>query len=157
MEYTHLVSVAGLVMNDKGEVLLVKSPLRGWEYPGGIVEPGETLHAALLREIWEESGVQAEVVGFVGVSKNLGRDIVNVDYLCRYAGGELTTSEESLEVAWFSPEAALEAVTLPITRKRLENMLSGDDHAAVFGFIRDPFSVSDEERLPVGRRSAGMP
>ncbi len=42
MNYTHFVSVAGLVSNDSGEILLINSPRRGWEYPGGMVEPGET-------------------------------------------------------------------------------------------------------------------
>ncbi len=36
MEYTHFVSVAGLVCNDKNEILLLESPRRGWEYPGGF-------------------------------------------------------------------------------------------------------------------------
>ena len=36
MEYTHLVSVAALLTNEKGEIILVNSPWRGWEYPGGL-------------------------------------------------------------------------------------------------------------------------
>ena len=48
MEYTHFVSVAGLVCNDKNEILLLESPRRGWEYPGGMVEPGETLQDTLI-------------------------------------------------------------------------------------------------------------
>ncbi|BBF45331.1 hypothetical protein lbkm_4098 [Lachnospiraceae bacterium KM106-2] len=38
-------------------MLLLKSPRRGWGYPGGMVEPGETLEEALHREIKEETGV----------------------------------------------------------------------------------------------------
>ena len=57
MNYTHFVSVAALVSNDDNEILLIKSPKRGWEYPGGMVEPGETFEEALLREIKEESGI----------------------------------------------------------------------------------------------------
>lgn len=79
MEYTHFVSVAGLVSNDKGEVLLINSPRRGWEYPGGMVEPGETFEEALLREIREEAGVYVEITGFIGLCKNVERDIVNID------------------------------------------------------------------------------
>lgn len=41
MEPTHFVSVAAMVSNEKGEILLVKSPWRGWEYPGGLIEPGD--------------------------------------------------------------------------------------------------------------------
>ena len=68
MNYTHFVSVAGLVVNDKDEILLIKSPNRGWEYPGGMVEPGEALQAALIREIKEETGINAEIIGFIGLS-----------------------------------------------------------------------------------------
>ena len=56
MQHTHFVSVAGLVTNETGEVLLIKSPNRGWEYPGGMVEVGESLEIALYREIQEETG-----------------------------------------------------------------------------------------------------
>ena len=61
MEYTHFVSVAALVTNDLGQILLVKSPWRGWEYPGGLIEPGESFEAALKREVREESGVEIEI------------------------------------------------------------------------------------------------
>ena len=99
MEYTHLVSVAALISNDKGEILLVNSPRRGWEYPGGIIEPGETFEQALKREVREESGVEIEITGFVGICKNVDKDIVNIDFTARYTGGELTVIEESTEVA----------------------------------------------------------
>ena len=80
MEHTHLVSVAALVTNERGEILLVNSPWRGWEYPGGLIEPGETFQEALHREIQEEAGVEVEITGFVGICKNLERDIVNIDF-----------------------------------------------------------------------------
>ena len=83
MEATHLVSVAGLVTNSEGKLLLVKSPWRGWEYPGGLIEPGETFQAALHREIREEAGVEVEITGFVGICKNVERNIVNIDFTCR--------------------------------------------------------------------------
>ena len=75
MEYNHFVSVAGLVMNDKDEVLLINSPNRGWEYPGGMVKSGETLSEALVREIKEETGVDAEITGFIGICKNIKNNI----------------------------------------------------------------------------------
>ena len=67
MAHTHWVSVAALVTNDEGEILLVNSPWRGWEYPGGLIEPGESFEAALKREVREESGIEIELTGFVGV------------------------------------------------------------------------------------------
>lgn len=150
MNPTHLVSVAALVTNDNGEILLVKSPLRGWEYPGGLIESGETFQEALHREIREESGVEVEVTGFVGICKNVQRDIVNIDFTARYVSGELTTSEESTEVVWATPQQAREMITFPLTRKRLENMLSGRKEAVLFCFKRDPFEVVEETQLPIG-------
>lgn len=42
MKHNHFVSVAALVTNERGQILLVNSPCRGWEYPGGLIESGET-------------------------------------------------------------------------------------------------------------------
>ena len=150
MQHTHFVSVAALVYNDRGSVLMVKSPRRGWEYPGGMVEPGETLQAALKREIREEAGVEVEITGFVGICKNIEKDVVNIDFCCRYLGGALAESEESIEVCWMTPEQALEAVTFPLTKKRLHQMLSGSHTVSCFGFAREPFSVKEEAQYPVG-------
>jgi 8-oxo-dGTP diphosphatase len=152
MEYTHLVSVAALVTDDEGKILLVNSPWRGWEYPGGLIEPGESFEAALKREVREESGVEIEITGFVGICKNLERNIVNMDFTARYIGGTLTTSEESTEVGWFTPEEAMARITFPLTKKRLANMLSGDRNVHLFGFRRENgFEVAEELEYPVGK------
>lgn len=152
MEHTHLVSVAALVRNEKNEILLVKSPWRGWEYPGGLIEPGESFEAALKREVREEAGVEIEITGFVGICKNVGSDIVNIDFTARYAGGALATSEESTEVGWFSPADAMEMITFPLTKKRLANMLSGDKTVHLFGFRRDHgFEIVEELEYGVGK------
>lgn len=146
----HKVSVAALVLNDRGQVLLVNSPWRGWEYPGGLIESGESFETALRREIREEAGVEVEILRFVGICKNLENDIVNIDFVCRYVSGELTPSEESTQVIWADPKEALEMITFPLTKKRLETMLSGSREVCLFGFRREPFVVEEELRLPVG-------
>ena len=150
MNYTHFVSVAGLVTNDNGEVLLIKSPRRGWEYPGGMVEPGETFEDALLREVKEESGIDVEIMGFIGLCKNIEIDAVNIDFVCKAIGGQLTTSDESSEVMWAKKEDALDMVTFPLTRKRLENMLSGSEQVNCFCFKREPFEIVAESSYHVG-------
>ena len=118
---THVVAVGGLVVNRANELLLVKNPRDGWEYPGGIVELGETLPQGLIREIREESGAEVEVFSIVGIYSNTQKKkgyngvreiptIVNIDFLCRYLSGELVTSEESIDVRWFSRADAMDAV-----------------------------------------------
>jgi len=151
MDATHLVSVAALVTNERGEVLLVKSPWRGWEYPGGLIEPGETFQDALHREIREEAGVEVEITGFIGICKNLERNIVNIDFTAKYLSGELTPSEESTEVIWVTPEKAKELITFPLTKKRLENMLAGREEASLFCFRREKeFSIAEDRQFPIG-------
>ena len=132
---THFLSAAGLVYKEK-QVLLIKSPRRGWEFPGGVIEQGEVITDGLKREIWEESGIIAEPVALVGVYQNLALKkgygslegmllppVVIFDFICAYAGGKETASEESLETGWFSPEEALELVKHPGFGERLANML----------------------------------
>ena len=146
----HLVSCAGLVTNAEGKILLVKSPMRGWEYPGGLIEPGESFQQALRREIWEESGVEVEITGFVGICKNVEKDIVNIDFTCRYIGGDLTTSDESTEVIWATPEEAFQLITFPLTRKRLQNMLSGSHNAVLFCYETTDFTVTEDAQFSLG-------
>lgn len=144
MEYTHFVSVAALVLNQNDEVLLINSPRRGWEYPGGMVEPGETLEQALIREIEEESGIIVSIRSFAGICKNIQKDIVNIDFICEYTYGEFKTSEESLEVRWVKREDALSYVTNPLTRKRLKNMLNKASQMYCFSFTREPFEFVED-------------
>ena len=150
MQHNHKVSVAALVTNKDGKILLVNSPWRGWEYPGGLIEPGETFEEALHREVREEAGVEIEITGFVGICKNVGGDIVNIDFTAKYIGGQLSTSEESTEVGWFTAEEAFRMITFPLTAKRLKNMLSGDTAAHLFCFRRDPFEVVQDNEFIVG-------
>ena len=150
MNCNHKVSVAALVTNEDGKILLVNSPWRGWEYPGGLIESGETFQEALHREVREEAGVEIEITGFVGICKNVGMDIVNIDFTAKYAGGELTTSEESTEVGWFTEEEAFQMITFPLTKKRLANMLEGNKNAHLFCFRRVPFVVVEDEEYPLG-------
>ena len=147
----HLVSCAGLVTNDEGKILLVKSPLRGWEYPGGLIEPGETFQQALKREIREEAGVEVEITGFVGICKNIEKDIVNIDFTCRYISGELTPSEESTEVIWASREEAFDLITFPLTKSRLTQMLSASSEVRLFCYETTQFTIKEDAQFSVGK------
>ncbi|CAI9391045.1 NUDIX hydrolase [Niallia sp. Sow4_A1] len=119
----HIVSAATIVINEQGEILLIKGPKRGWEMPGGQVEEGESLKDAAVREAKEESGIDIEVIKFCGIFQNVNRSICNTLFLAKPVGGELTTSPESLEVGYFSIEKALEMVTHKNFRERIEKCL----------------------------------
>lgn len=143
----HFVAVGGLITNGKNEVLLVKHPKRGWEFPGGVVESGESLPQALIREIREESGVNITVTGVVGIYKNIQRNIVNVDFLCTYISGALAISEESLEVGWFLKEDALSMITHPLLLARFKNMIENTSTFHCCAFKLEPFSFVENYEL----------
>lgn len=119
----HFVSAATIVLNDQKEILLIKGPMRGWEMPGGIVEEGESLKDAAIRETKEESGIDIEVLKFCGVFQNVNKSIFNTLFLAKPIGGKLTTSPESLEVVFFPIEQALKMITIDNFRQRIEYCL----------------------------------
>ena len=120
----HIVSAAAIVVNEENEVLLIKGPRRGWEMPGGQVEEGESLKAAAIRETKEECGLDIEVTRFCGVFQNVDRSICNTLFLGRAIGGELTTTEEALEVGFFPIEKVYEMVTYLNFKERIEYSLN---------------------------------
>ena len=124
----HFLSAATIVLNDHMEILLIKGPMRGWEMPGGIVEEGESLTDAAIRETKEESGIDIEVVKFCGVFQNVNKSICNTLFLAKPTGGILTTSPESLEVGFFPIEQALKMITIENFRQRIEYCLDSSKH-----------------------------
>ena len=130
----HIVSAATIILNEANEILLIKGPRRGWEFPGGQVEEGESLHDAAIREAKEESGADVEIVKFCGVFQNVKSSISNNLFLAKYVGGELTTSSESLEVGFFPTEKALNMVTWKNFRQRMEYCLSEEHHPFYVAF-----------------------
>jgi 8-oxo-dGTP diphosphatase len=126
MEYpTHIVAVMGIVRNLAGQILLIRSPRRGWEPPGGQVENGEDVLTALEREILEESGITVETGKLVAIYSNVTSDPTKLmlTFEATVVGGALQTSDESLEAGWFSPEEAVDKVTNPAQKQKLRDTL----------------------------------
>ncbi|WP_175987043.1 NUDIX hydrolase [Bacillus sp. Marseille-Q1617] len=124
----HIVSAATIVINNQGEMLLIKGPRMGWEMPGGQVEEGESLKEAAIRETIEESGIEVEITKFCGIFQNVEQSICNTLFLAKPVGGTPTTSDESLEVGFFPIEQALEMVTFPNFRERIRYCLDEETH-----------------------------
>jgi len=119
----------GAVILDGDRVLLVqraREPLRGaWSLPGGAVEVGETLDAALAREVLEETGLSVEVGPIVDVLDRVEFDAdgrvdyhyVIVDYVCRPFAGVVDHGSDAQAVRWVP---IVDLAGLGVTEKAIE-------------------------------------
>jgi ADP-ribose pyrophosphatase YjhB (NUDIX family) len=110
-----LVGVGALIF-DRGRILMAqrgKEPLKGWwTLPGGALETGELLDAAVRREVLEETGLIVEPVRVFEIFERIMRDsdgaaeyhYVLIDYLCSVAGGEARAGDDVARVAWMRLE-----------------------------------------------------
>jgi 8-oxo-dGTP diphosphatase len=121
---------AGVVCLRGREILLIKRgnpPRQGqWSLPGGRIEWGETSEAAALRELVEETGVEAELLGLIDVvdgimtSRETGavtRHYIMVDYAARWLSGDPVAGDDAADARFFSLEEALAIIEWDVTRK----------------------------------------
>jgi len=117
-----ILGVGAVVWNDRGEVLLVRRAnpprLNEWSLPGGRVEFGETLRAALVREVREETGLEVEILGLIDVAELIqdaagaeGDHYVLVDFCARALSGDLAAGSDATDASWF-PLAKIDALSL---------------------------------------------
>src|ERR1700746_915927 len=110
-----LVGIGAIIIEDD-RVLLVKRahpPIQGqWSIPGGVLEVGEMVREAAIREAHEETGLVVEPGELLGVYDRILHDpekrvqypYVLIDFLCRATGGQLQAATDAAEVRWFTRE-----------------------------------------------------
>lgn len=119
------VPAVGVICFRGEEVLLIrrgKAPRLGqWSIPGGRVEPGERVASTALRELREETGVEAELLGLVdvvdGVWPEHGRHYVLIDYAARWVAGEPVAGDDAAEAEFVPIEEACARVDWDETRR----------------------------------------
>lgn len=125
----HSVSVAGIVINDDGRVLVIRRADNGhWEPPGGVLEVGESFEQGVVREVAEETGVQVSVDRLTGVYKNMSRAVVALVFRCTPLTGQPCASTEATAVQWLDP-ATVTKLMDPAYAIRITDAL-GDGPAA---------------------------
>lgn len=101
---THFtVSAAGVITNERGEVLLLNHilrPVSGWGLPGGFLDAGEQPEAAFRREIREETGLELSDVRLVR-TRTLHRHI-EIIFAAKGIGEPVVQSREITELGWFN-------------------------------------------------------
>jgi 8-oxo-dGTP diphosphatase len=117
------VPCAGVVCLREGEVLLIrrgKAPLEGeWSIPGGRMELGEGAAQTALRELKEETGVEAELLGLIDVVDHFhdGGQMVLIDYAARWTGGEPFAGDDAAEARFAGFDEAMRLVGWDETRR----------------------------------------
>ena len=97
----HSVSVAGIVVNNADQVLVVQRRDNGhWEPPGGVLELHEQFEEGVRREVHEETGMNVHVERLTGVYKNLTRGVVALVFRCSPLGDPDPVSDEAAKIRW---------------------------------------------------------
>ena len=124
-----------MIFGDGGVLLQRRDDNGLWGFPGGGVEPGESLRVAVRREVLEETGLLVEPLRVIGVySAPEMHQIMTypdgavIHYIstaleCAITGGTMACGAESLELGWFDPECPPETL-MPVARIRLRDALA---------------------------------
>lgn len=133
-----MVAVAAVVLSDEGVLLTLRGnePSRGtWGLPGGVVELGESVREAVVREVEEETGIRVWPERLITVFDRIVRNedgrirfhYVLCEYLCTAIGGALRASSDAKDAVWV-PLDGLESFDISTgTRRFIEKAVKGSE------------------------------
>ena len=127
-------AVSAIVTDEHGSILLIlRTDNNYWSIPGGGVKPGESVKEAAAREVKEETGIDCEVTGLVGIYSDPNhvaayddgevRQEFSICFTTRMLGGTRRTSAESAEVSFVAPQHLQSYEMHPSIRLRIEHYL----------------------------------
>jgi len=110
------LTVDVLIPNEKGELLVIRrghAPYQGmWCWPGGMVDPGETVRTTGIREVQEETGLEVEIDKVLGIYSEFGRDprghFISIVLLAHPVKGTPQVTEEATDWKWAASDEKLE-------------------------------------------------
>jgi len=103
------ITTDGIVIKNR-DILLVKRknpPFKDlWALPGGFVEYKETTENAVIREVFEETGLKTKIIKLAGVYSDPNRDprghTITIVYMLEIIGGEMDANDDASEVKYFN-------------------------------------------------------
>ncbi len=155
---THIIAVAGIVLNEKDEVLMVKTHNQGWVFPGGQVEVGENVIDAVKREIMEETGIDVEVGEVFCIASNTGKypgyngvkeipTKLMLDFICRAKGGLPRPSDENSESMYIPKDKVLDMIKAPAIVERYKAFLEYTGRPIYMEYVAKPVFELKLKRL----------
>ena len=133
---TPILIGVGAVVFRGDEVLLirrVKAPFKGyWSIPGGKLNHGEALRAAVRREVREETGVEIDILGLIDVFEALpgeidrhepGEHMLLIDFIGEWRGGEPVAGDDAAEAEFVPVDEAIRRLSWEKTRTALARAL----------------------------------
>jgi 8-oxo-dGTP diphosphatase len=122
LEKPYIISVYAIIQNEREEFLLLRRAENShsnpgkWDLPGGKLGAAETLEDAVIREVWEETGISivpGEIAGHVTFELPKKR-VIAIVYNAGYVIADIKLSSEHIEYTWTPLDKILEMSTLPV-------------------------------------------
>ncbi|MEL7209258.1 MAG: NUDIX hydrolase N-terminal domain-containing protein [Actinomycetota bacterium] len=149
---TPKVAVGAVVGDDEGRILLIQRADSGiWLYPTGWADVGYSASEVAVKEVWEETGIECEVIRPIGIFDGLRLGFTRIPlysliFLCRATGGELEAHPlETRDVGFFAEDGLPSPMPgAELWKDHAFAAINGDDTPVIFDRPRrHPWRIDD--------------